>query len=47
MVTMSKVIKLDDETINKLERFRTHIRQTWDDLVRVALNIGERKQKKK
>ncbi len=34
---MSKVIKLQDKTIEKLEKFRTHKRETWDDLVNKIL----------
>jgi hypothetical protein len=34
---MDKVIKLKEETINKIEKFRTNIRETWDDLINKIL----------
>lgn len=30
---MDKVIKLKEKTIVEIERFRTHPRETWDDIV--------------
>jgi len=35
---MSKVIKLNDDTIKKLEKYRDHFRETWDDLIKKILN---------
>ena len=34
---MSKVIKLKDDTIKELEKYREHFRETWDDLIKKIL----------
>lgn len=35
---MDKTIKLKDDTIKRLEKFREHKRETWDDLIKKLLN---------
>jgi len=35
---MSKVIKLNDDTIKKIEKHREHFRETWDDLIKKILD---------
>lgn len=34
---MSKVIKLQDDTIKGLSKHREHPRETWDDIVKKVL----------
>jgi len=34
---MSKIIKLNDDTIKKVEEYREHFRETWDDLIKKIL----------
>ena len=34
---MSKVVKLQDDTIKKLEKMREHKRETWDDIIKRLL----------
>lgn len=34
---MSRVIKLQDNTIKDLDKYREHKRETWDDLVKRLL----------
>jgi hypothetical protein len=35
---MDKVVKLKGNTIERLEKFRTHIRQTWDEIINKILD---------
>ena len=42
---MSKVIKLQDKTIQELEKQREHKRETWDDLVRRLLEKCKSKKR--
>jgi len=41
---MSKTIKISDENINFLKKFRTHLRETWNDLFD---KVREKMKKKK
>ena len=34
---MSKIIRLQDDTIKKLEKLREHKRETWDDIIKRLL----------
>ena len=43
---MSKVIKLQDETIRELEKLREHKRETWDDIVWRIVKLYKCKSKK-
>jgi len=35
---MAKVIKLHDKTIKRIEKFRIHLRETWDDIINKILD---------
>jgi len=34
---MDKVVKLKEKTIVEIERFRTHPRETWDDIINLII----------
>jgi hypothetical protein len=34
---MDKVIKLKEKTIIEIEKFRTHPRETWDDIINLII----------
>ena len=34
---MVKTIKINDETAEKVEKYREHPRETWDDLIKKIL----------
>lgn len=40
---MALVIRINDDTIEKLQKLRTHPRETWDDLLKKALEKKEDK----
>lgn len=44
---MDKVIKLHENTISKINKFRTHKRETWDDILNTILKKlkGEKNEK--
>ncbi len=44
---MSRVIKLRDDTIKELEKYREHFRETWDDLINKILRKKNGQTKKK
>ena len=44
---MPKVIKLQDKTIEELEKFREHPRETWDDIVKKVIEKCKSKKQSK
>jgi hypothetical protein len=43
---MDKVVKLKEKTIVEIERFRTHPRETWDDIINIIIKNGSPKNNK-